>query len=249
MSLIKRTAPAVVPTPAPAEQPVTFPYVAIDQNGRTCLALSKERHGIRCVPMDAGGLQLTVWPSESRTKLVDGVEVTVRAGFDAVYKPLPNYELAKGAAIYLQVAKQSGAQGRVVDELAKLIPISDEDRELIQSKNKVVNIQPKAAAPAATKEKKPMEKKEPRESAAAMFKELIMAGNLSDDKIFERVQDKFNLDPKKRSYVAWYRNDLSKKGMNPPAPVGGAAKKDTAKGKKPGKKAAKTSKKKATKKK
>lgn len=58
---------------------------------------------------------------------------------------------------------------------------------------------------------------EKRETAAGMFCDLIMAGNLTDDKIFEKVADKFGLDKKKRSYVAWYRNKLSKDGKKPPA--------------------------------
>lgn len=57
----------------------------------------------------------------------------------------------------------------------------------------------------------------PRESAAQMFQDLIMAGNLTDDKIFEKVQAKFGLSDDKRSYVAWYRNKLKKDGKKPPA--------------------------------
>lgn len=53
-------------------------------------------------------------------------------------------------------------------------------------------------------------------SAAVMFRELIMKGRLTDDKIFEQVQKEFGLDDSKRSYVKWYRNDLIKKGENPP---------------------------------
>jgi hypothetical protein len=69
-------------------------------------------------------------------------------------------------------------------------------------------------AKADKKAKKPGEKKE---TAATMFQELIMTGNLTDDKIFEKVATKFGLDQKKRSYVAWYRNKLVKDGKKPPA--------------------------------
>lgn len=58
--------------------------------------------------------------------------------------------------------------------------------------------------------------KERKPSAASRFKELIMAGKLTDDKIFEAVQKEFGLDDSKRSYVAWYRNQLRKDGQNPP---------------------------------
>lgn len=57
---------------------------------------------------------------------------------------------------------------------------------------------------------------EARETAAALFCSLIMAGNLTDDKIFAKVKEKFGLDDKKRSYIAWYRNKLSKDGKKPP---------------------------------
>lgn len=57
---------------------------------------------------------------------------------------------------------------------------------------------------------------EKRETAAQLFQDLIMAGNLTDDKIFAKVKDKFGLDDKKRSYVAWYRNKLKKDGKKPP---------------------------------
>lgn len=59
--------------------------------------------------------------------------------------------------------------------------------------------------------------KAPRDSAATMFKALIMEGKLTDDQIFAKVAEKFGLDEKKRTYVAWYRNYLTKQGENPPA--------------------------------
>jgi Golgi nucleoside diphosphatase len=65
-----------------------------------------------------------------------------------------------------------------------------------------------AAKPAKAVEKKP--------SAAQMFQDLIMAGKLTDDQIFEKVQAEFGLDEKKRGYVKWYRNHLKKQGANPP---------------------------------
>jgi len=50
-------------------------------------------------------------------------------------------------------------------------------------------------------------------SAAAMFRGLILKDELSDDDILKAVQDKFNLDDSKKSYVKWYRNDLKKNGI------------------------------------
>jgi hypothetical protein len=75
----------------------------------------------------------------------------------------------------------------------------------------------KVAAKVAKKTASKGGEKAPRESAAGMFCELIMAGNLTDDKIFEKVQAKFGLSDDKRKYVAWYRNKLTKDGKKPPA--------------------------------
>jgi hypothetical protein len=58
--------------------------------------------------------------------------------------------------------------------------------------------------------KKPGEKKE---TAASLFRSLILAGELSDDMIFKRVQEKFGLPDNRRSYVDWYRKELVKKGL------------------------------------
>lgn len=74
----------------------------------------------------------------------------------------------------------------------------------------------KAKAKAKKADKKAGKPSAPRETAAQMFCDLIMAGNLTDDKIFAKVKDKFGLDDKKRSYVAWYRNKLKKDGKKPP---------------------------------
>lgn len=72
----------------------------------------------------------------------------------------------------------------------------------------------KAAAP---KEKKLLTGR--RGGVASTFRELIMQGKLTDDAIFAEVRKRHpEVTPEKRSYVAWYRNDLKKKGENPPAP-------------------------------
>ena len=80
----------------------------------------------------------------------------------------------------------------------------------------------KAPAKAAAPVKAATEKKRTK---AVVFRELIM-GNatakkpMTDAQIFEAARKEFpDLDDGKASYVKWYRNDLAKKGENPPAPV------------------------------
>ena len=88
-----------------------------------------------------------------------------------------------------------------------------------EKSNTMAKPKKEAAASTETKTRAP--------SASSRFKEMIMANAtikkpLTDDEIFDKVAAEFNLDDSKRSYVTWYRNDLRKKGENPPEPVGGA---------------------------
>ena len=55
--------------------------------------------------------------------------------------------------------------------------------------------------------------KQPRRTAASVFKDLILTGQYSDDEIFATVQKEFGLDDSKRSYVAYYRRELKNKGL------------------------------------
>lgn len=55
-----------------------------------------------------------------------------------------------------------------------------------------------------------------RRSVSGRIKELIMEGRYTDDKIFAIVKKEFELDDNKRSYIAWNRSDLRRKGANPP---------------------------------
>lgn len=78
-----------------------------------------------------------------------------------------------------------------------------------------------ASAPTAPKaaKLKTVPTGQPKRTSAAAFRELIMAGKLTDDKIFASVQAEFGLSDDKKSYVKWYRNELTKKGLSPPPPV------------------------------
>lgn len=79
---------------------------------------------------------------------------------------------------------------------------------------------PKAkSTPAKKKQPKLMPKGQKAPSAAQRFRDLIMEGKLTDDEIFTKVQEEFGLDDNKRAYVKWYRNNLKKKGMNPPEAI------------------------------
>ncbi len=50
------------------------------------------------------------------------------AAFEAGFKPIPNYPVAKAAQLYLRWAQDLGATAEVLDALAKVIPVSKQAR-------------------------------------------------------------------------------------------------------------------------
>lgn len=194
--------------------------VYYDHQRRTCLLVS-DGEQVEYIPLD----------------ISDGFQVhsTTLASFSQRYTKMPDYPLDKAAQLYLNYALAVGATNEVIDHLSKIISVTDEDRKMATSK--------RAAAPAKPAKKevveKPARKRRAKKtetapiekparkrrakststeytSAAQMFQGLIMDGKLTDDEIFSQVQKAFGLDDKKRSYVTWYRNNLIKKGANPP---------------------------------
>ncbi|UOF79473.1 hypothetical protein [Caudoviricetes sp.] len=147
--------------------------------------------------------------------------------FDDEYRPLPDYPVERAAKLYAEYATQLGGSLEAMQALASFTTVTQKDIDMATAKKAAAASKTTTAKKAVPAKKpipgrgaKPDTKKEPGEkkpSAANMFKELIMEGNLTDAKIFEKVQKAFGLDDNKRSYVKWYRNDLTKKGMKPPA--------------------------------
>jgi hypothetical protein len=145
---------------------------------------------------------------------------------------MDGYPAAKACQLYLNYSQDIGASKEALDYLGQIINVSKQESDMA-TKKKVSTEQPApvkkvAAKPAAKVAVKPAPAKkvavkpttktgEKKPSAAMMFQDLIMAGKLADDQIFEKVQAVFGLDEKKRGYVKWYRNHLTKLGQNPPA--------------------------------
>jgi len=114
--------------------------------------------------------------------------------------------LSTGKLGDIAMARKSAA---VVEEFE-----DDQEDELVEEQETPKAKRGKAAKPTAVKaDRAPRER---GETAAKMFQDLIMEGKLTDEKIFEKVAAKYNLDDNKRSYVKWYRNYLTKRGQNPP---------------------------------
>lgn len=202
--------------------------VCADFNRHTCIEVSRQAGLVKYIPLNIAGMELLEMNSSE---------------FDRTYSQLNDYPVEKAAQLYAEYAAQLGGTKEAMQALATFVPLTPREIEMATTKKAATAAaktetaaKAKAAKPAAktavTKETKakaaapakatkaPAAKKEAGEkkpSAANMFKDLIMEGKLTDDQIFAKVQKEFGLDDNKRSYVKWYRNDLTKKGMKPPA--------------------------------
>lgn len=202
--------------------------VCADFNRHTCIEVSRQAGLVKYIPLNIAGMELLEMNSSE---------------FDRTYSQLNDYPVEKAAQLYAEYAAQLGGTKEAMQALATFVPLTPKEIEMATTKKAAsaaaktetaakakaakpaaktaVTKETKAKAPAPAKTTKaPAAKKEAGEkkpSAANMFKDLIMEGKLTDDQIFAKVQKEFGLDDNKRSYVKWYRNDLTKKGMKPPA--------------------------------
>ena len=147
---------------------------------------------------------------------------------------MEGYPAEKACQLFVNYSQTLGATKEAMEYLGQVINVSKQELDMATTKKQTTAEKP-AAKPAAkkaapvktTKAEKPAAKTakpaakpakagEKKPSAAQMFQDLIMAGKLTDDQIFEKVQAEFGLDEKKRGYVKWYRNHLKKQGANPP---------------------------------
>lgn len=192
--------------------------VCYDHQRRTCIKVAEDTALVTYIPLDvAEGLQTQQTSVES---------------FNQRFKVMPDYPVERGCQLYLNYSLAIGASDEVLDYLGQVITISKGDYEMATVKRKAKAVAPKKKAvakkKAVTKKKAAVKKTTAKKStkkaatgeyasAAKMFQALIMGGKLTDDEIFAEVQNEFGLDDKKRGYVKWYRNNLIKKGENPPA--------------------------------
>lgn len=195
-----------------------------DRQRRTCIEVARVAGQVKFIPLDVSeGLQ---------------VQTTSADSFDQRYEPMVNYPIEKAAQLFLNYSQTIGASKEALDYLSQVVNVSKQELEMATTKKQAAAEKPakKEAAPKAGRRATDPEVKAPKAkavkpaakpvktaksgekkpSAAQMFQDLIMAGKLTDDQIFEKVQAEFGLDEKKRGYVKWYRNHLKKQGQNPP---------------------------------
>jgi len=183
-----------------------------DSQRRICLMVDKLDGGIvKFISMD----------------IADGFQVseTFEQSFYQRYSEISGFPVDKVAQLYVNYATAVGASEDVVMYLERIVSITNEDKEkmlsrLISLPKKVAKEVEKAVVRSRRKAKKPVAAPPvdgaEYKSASQMFQDLIMSGKLTDNEIFEQVKEAFGLDEKKRGYVNWYRNNLKKKGENPP---------------------------------
>lgn len=201
------------------QAPVIMP--CYDSQRRTCIQVERAAGLVKFIPLDVSlGLE---------------VHSTSADSFDQRFTPMEGYPVEKACQLFVNYSQTLGATKEAMDYLGQIINVSKQELEMATTKKQVTAEKPvakpaakkaapakvtKAAKPAVTKAAKPVAKPakagEKKPSAAQMFQDLIMAGKLTDDQIFEKVQAEFGLDEKKRGYVKWYRNHLKKQGQNPP---------------------------------
>jgi len=189
-----------------------------DRQRRTCIQVHRDEDVVKYIPLD----------------IVTGLEVHTTSvdSFDQRFTPMGGYPIEKACKLYLGYSQDIGASKAALDYLGQIINVSKQESDMATKKKVAVAEKPVPAKKVAAKAAKPAAKAAPakkvvakpaaktgekKPSAAQMFQDLIMAGKLTDDQIFEAVQAEFGLDEKKRGYVKWYRNHLTKLGMKPPA--------------------------------
>lgn len=208
---------------AKSSRAIHVPAVCMDHQRRTCLLVNHDGATAEYIPFS-----------------IDGFKICVESvnNFDQQYQPLSDYPPDRCAKLYASYARDLGATEEVLTYLGQITPLSQLEKEMAIKKQatqeavKETTAAKRAAAKSATKPatkaaaKKPATKAaakptetsgERKPSAAQRFQELIMAGKMTDDQIFATVKAEFGLDDKKRGYVHWYRNYLTKQGKNPPA--------------------------------
>lgn len=181
-----------------------------DHNRHTCLELQRTDKQVRFVLLDVTQpLHILTWKT---------------ADFNAVYKPIMGYDRQKAYNHFRRIAKQYGA----VKELRivlNLMNCEDAPKAEVPPTFDVAQRFEQEIPAGTVKIGQPVKVKKPGPTqvltAAARFKELIMAGKLTDDEIFLTVKTEFGLDDGKRKHVNWYRWDLKRKGFNPPTSIKG----------------------------
>lgn len=200
---------------------VEAPSVWRNHQSRTCIVVEASTSEVKYIPMSVDEPFDVHTQDEVRFRTMNYIE------------PI-EYPVERAARLFVEYARATGATDAALEELSKFTTITPEEKEMAKQRKNAADDKGPAEKkkPAAKKKAEAKQKKAPAEKKRTMgqaFTELLMqAGKngeckFTDDQIFEKVQKEFDLEEKKRSYVAWYRNKLVKDGANPPERKGGPA--------------------------
>ncbi len=217
-----------------AASQVTGPRVCADHQRHTCIELSRGSNLVKFIPLSIEGFALCEmatdefddfykplqdYPILKAAKLY--VEYAAQLGGTkeamlalATLVPLTPKEIEMATAKKTASAetKTAKAADTKANSKTKAAPAKE-----VKAKPAAKAAPVKAAKPAAKAAPAPKAKKadagDKPQSAADMFRTLIVEGKLSDDEIFAKVQKAHNLDDNKRRYVSFYRFDAKRKGL------------------------------------
>lgn len=169
---------------------------------------------------DASWTKVDGYPVSRAAKLLIGYSQDLGAYADALNalgRLTKLHPMEKETAVTVQTATPKTTTTKT-PKAAKEKPAAKPAKETKASKAAAAPVKTGKDIKAAAKASKEAGEKKP--TSAARFRELLKEGGKvckhTDDEIFAIVKKEFNLDDKKRSYVAWYRNDLKKRGETVP---------------------------------
>lgn len=213
--------------------------VCTDDNRRLCMQTYRDKDAVQYIPLHGECLAvheddprdfdelykpLTDYPPERAAKLFASYAQHLGASKEAMQClgnviPLTKQEvqmaIIKGSTATASDKAGQAAAAKAAGKAPKAAPV-----KAVKANGHGKPAKVKAAKGGTAKVEKVATKvagKKP--SASSEFQRLIMEGQLTDEQIFKQVQKKYGLPDGKRSYVAWYRNHLKKRGEKVPAPV------------------------------
>jgi len=182
---------------------VDAPSVWSDHQSRTCIVLEVKGDVVKFIPMGVDNPY--------------GVETYTVEDFCLRYLKPMEYPVSQAARLFVEYARNTGATDEALKALSQHTTITEEEKEMARQSAAKEKTAPKKAAAKKAPAKKAAPKKP---SAAAVYREEIMAGK-SFKQICAAVSKKCP-DAKEPSeaYVRYYVNELEKKGEKPPWPKG-----------------------------
>jgi hypothetical protein len=159
---------------------------------------------VTCIPHDAAGLRVVRIPAQT---------------FEAQHTCSPEYPPGRCARHYVEFARLIGATAEVIAELRTLVDVMDDEAEIAAQRLSTNKAERKVTKVVATKVGDvaiQVAKRGKKDSAAEMFRGLIMEGQLSDEEIVARVAEVHGGN-KNVTHVSYYRSQLRRSGLNPPA--------------------------------